>query len=84
MWRVTQSPGGHREPLAGGGGAQTADRSVEAALTEARGLEGSPGVCHCRNTQGKLESSALSSPFSVCISFGSFLRFKVVTVQTEG
>lgn len=74
VWRVTQSPGGHREPLAGGGGAQTADRSVQTALAEARGLEGSPRVCHCRNTRGKLESSALSSPFSMCISFGSYLK----------
>lgn len=51
VWRVTQSPGGHGEPLTGGGGAQTADHPVQTALAEARGLEGSPRVCHCGTTQ---------------------------------
>lgn len=46
--RFTQRPWGHREPLTGGGGAQTADRPVQTALTEARGFEGSPRICNCR------------------------------------
>lgn len=51
VWGVTQSARGHREPLAGGGGAQTADRPVQTALAEARRLEGSPRVRHCGKTQ---------------------------------
>lgn len=46
--RVTQSPGGHGEALAGGGGTQTTDCPVQTAVSEARGLEGSPRICHCR------------------------------------
>lgn len=49
--RVTQRPGGHGEPFAGGRSAQAAHRSVQTALTQARRLEGSPCVGHCRVRQ---------------------------------
>ena len=55
MRGVPQGSRGHRQPLAGGGGAEAAGGALQAALPEAGGLEGTPGVSHYGEREGLLQ-----------------------------